>query len=165
MMDTQLLAQTDRTFLPLEQVERIMSSCMTNASIEKSEREILKMEQVVCPLVHKFAKGLYIREIFMPAGALIIGHEHKTEHFNIVLSGRARVMIEGKIEDIVAPCTFVSGPGVRKVLLILEDMRWATTHVTDETDISKLEDLLIVRSESFDAHALENAKNLTPEIK
>ena len=163
MQDAEALAVSParRELMPLDAVEAILHGGMNNAAIEASEREVLKMEQVVCPLVHKFAKGMYLREIFMPAGSLIIGHEHTTEHFNIVLSGKARVMINGEVQDIIAPCTFVSKPGVRKVLVILEDMRWATAHVTDETDVGKLEEMLIIRSAAFDEHALEQAKQLT----
>jgi hypothetical protein len=37
----------------------------------------------------------------------------------------------------------VSKAGVQKVLYILTDMTWQTVHVTDETDLEKLEELLI----------------------
>ena len=120
-----------------------------NCSIERAEAELLKLPQLDCPLTHKFAPGVYMREILMPAGSFIIGHEHKTEHFNVVLSGRARVMMDGVVEEIVGPCTFVSKPGVRKVLYILEDMRWATVHPTRETDLDKLDRKLIRKSEAW----------------
>ena len=122
------------------------------SQIEAVEGACLDLPQIDCPLVHKFAPGVYLREIFMPRGTFIIGHEHRTEHFNIVLSGRARVMMEGKVHEIMGPCTFVSKPGVRKVLLILEDMRWATVHPTHETDLHALEDELIVKSQTFLEH-------------
>ena len=117
--------------------------------IEEMERAMIEAPQVHAPLTERFAPGVYLREVFMPAGALIIGHEHKTEHFNIVLTGAALVAIDGKVEEIVAPATFVSKPGVRKVLLIIEDMTWQTVHPTTETDPAKLEEMLIVKSEGF----------------
>ena len=85
----------------------------------------------------------------MPAGTFVIGHKHLTEHWNICLSGKAAVMMNGELRHIVAPCVFMSEIGVRKVLFIEEDMRWMTVHVTNETDIKKLEDELIVKSEAF----------------
>jgi len=121
-----------------------------NLDINEMEKQMLgNVIPVECPLKHQFAPGIYFREIFMPAGAFIIGHEHKTEHFNVVLSGCAKVLMDGEVVDIIAPCVFVSKPGVRKVLLITEDMRWATIHPTDETDIAKLEDIHIIRSAAF----------------
>ena len=120
--------------------------------IEQAESELLKLPQLEMPVTHRFAPGVYAREIFMPAGdagSLVLGHEHKTEHFNIVLTGRALVSMDGKTEEIVAPCIFKSGKGVRKALLIIEDMRWITIHPTKETDVTKLEDDLVIKSDSF----------------
>jgi len=120
-----------------------------NVAIESVEAQLLALPQVELPLNHQFAPGVYLREIFMPAGTFVIGHEHTTEHFNIVTAGRALVMIAGEPFEITAPATFVSKAGVRKVLYILEDMRWMTVHPSHETDIEKLEGELIVKSPSF----------------
>ena len=120
--------------------------------IEKLERVHLTLDQVDCDLVHRFSRGVYLREIHMPAGTFIIGQQHKTTHFNIILKGSAAVHIDGEERIISAPCTFESGPGVRKVLLILEDMIWQTVHVTNETDLGVLEELLIEKSESYLEH-------------
>jgi hypothetical protein len=125
--------------------------CATNDRIESVEAKLLAMPQRECPLMHKFAPGVYMREILMPRGTFIIGHQHNTEHFNIVLSGRAAVMIDGNLHYVEGPCIFVSQPGVRKVLYILEPMRWATVHPTDLTDLQQLEDTLITKSASFKA--------------
>lgn len=124
-------------------------SVPVNDQIESLEKELLNLPQVECPLKHNFAPGVYMREITMPAGSFIIGHEHLTEHFNVVLTGKARVMIDGVIEDIVAPCYFISKPNVRKVLFILEEMKFATIHPTDETSVEVLESTLVRKSNSF----------------
>jgi quercetin dioxygenase-like cupin family protein len=129
-----------------------------NARIEEVERDLLGEQQVEMPLTHRFAPGVYLREIFMPAGTFVIGHEHRTEHFNVVLSGRASVLMNGEVTEIVAPHTFVSGPGVRKILYIHEDMRWQTVHPTDETDLENLEDQLIIKSTSYRLYQQEIAQ-------
>lgn len=131
-----------------------------NAAIERVEAALLSQPQLDLPLTHLFAPDIYWREIFMPAGSVVIGHEHKTEHFNVVLTGRARVSIEGEWHDIVAPQVFVSKPGVRKVLHILEDVRWATIHATQETDPAKMEELFIVKSETFLKHQHESRREI-----
>lgn len=120
--------------------------------IEQVEKRLLQFPQVQTPLTHRFAPHVYWREIEMPAGCIVIGHRHKTEHFNVVLTGRARVMMDGVVEEIVAPTVFVSKPGVRKVLYILETMRWATVHPTDETDQDRLVDELVIKSETYLQH-------------
>ena len=124
-----------------------------NSQIEAVEEQLLQLEQVDCALVHRFAPSVYMREVTMPAGSFIIGHEHKTEHFNVVLTGKARVMMDGVIEDIIAPCVFVSKPAVRKVLYIVEEMKWATVHPTEETDLEILDSNLIRKSNSFIKHS------------
>ncbi len=123
--------------------------------IEEAEAALLDHPQLEMPVTHRFAPGVYAREIFMPAGqggSFVLGHEHKTEHFNIVLTGRALVAMDGNVEEIVAPCIFKSGKGVRKALLIIEDMRWITIHPTKETDIAKLEEQLVIKSAAFSDH-------------
>ena len=93
----------------------------------------------------------------MKRGLFVIGHEHRTKHFNMVTEGRARVMVEGIVSEISAPNVFVSNGGVRKVLFILEDMRWITIHPTTETDLEILEDELIVKSDSYNKYEREVA--------
>lgn len=102
------------------------------------------MAQVDCPVTHRFAPGVYLREISMPADTVVIGKVHKTEHFNILLKGACLIVhADGLRDELRAPCTFVSKPNVQKVLYITEDMIWQTVHVTDETDLKKLEVILI----------------------
>lgn len=100
-------------------------------------------------LIHRFAPGVYMREIHMEAGTLVIGVRHNTEHFNVVMKGRASVFMEGRIHEIAAPCTFKSNVDVRKVLLIHEDMIWQTIHPTDETDIKTIEGRIFTYTQKY----------------
>lgn len=131
-----------------------------NEQIERVEAELLKSETfdpVECPLRHAFTPGIYVRTITMPAGAYIIGHEHRTEHPNIVHRGKALVSMNGEGRLVEGPCMFTSGPGVRKCLIILEEMEWSTVHANpdDERDIEKLEDRYIIKSASHQQHFKE----------
>ncbi len=101
--------------------------------LQEFQEALLKEEQIDLPLVHEFTPGIYMRTIFMPAGAWVIGKTHKTKHFNIIHTGKAKVMINGEIKEIKAPYMFVSGQEVKKVLHIEEDMTWSTVHhIEDE---------------------------------
>ncbi len=133
-------------------------------NIERVEGDLLCLPQVEMPLVHRFGPGVYLREITMPAGAIVIGHEHLTEHFNIVLEGSARVVMDGQTYTITAPAVFKSSPGVRKVLYITEKMRWMTVHPTAETDVETLESQLVRKSETFRAHEILTALETLNEI-
>lgn len=102
------------------------------------------LPQTECPVTHRFAPGVYIREIKMPADTIVIGKVHKTEHFNILIRGSCIIVHDNGVrEELRAPYTFVSKPEVQKVLYITEDMIWQTVHVTDETNLQRLETLLI----------------------
>lgn len=136
-----------------------MSEIRVVPTVEKAEGEMLTLPQLDLPLTHRFAPGVYMREISMPAGSFVIGHEHRTEHLNVILSGTVLVSLDGVVGQIVGPCTFVSKPGVRKVLFNLTDVLWATIHPTHETDIDRLEALLIVKSPTFVRH-LEDLNRL-----
>jgi hypothetical protein len=117
--------------------------------IEELEKQLLPLQQVEVPLEHMFAPGVYARQVEMPADTFIIGHQHNTEHFNIILTGRASVMMDGVVHEVKAPAILKSGIGVRKILYIHETMRWITIHPTHETDVQRLEDMLVVKSDAF----------------
>lgn len=99
---------------------------------------------------HLFAPSVYWREIQMYAGTILIGREHTQTHFNVVLTGKCSVMIDGKdhiIDATKEPVVFISEAGVRKVLEIHEDMRWATVHSNpDELRGEELEEFISVKS-------------------
>jgi hypothetical protein len=120
----------------------------TNSSLETLETESLINEfeaglaalgdevKVDLPLKHTFTPGLYLRQIFMPAGAVVVSRRHLTEHPFIVLTGSTDVFDEqgGYLARIVAPYVGVTPPGTRRVLYIIEDCVWLTAHATDLTD-------------------------------
>lgn len=133
---------------------RFLIACM--------EDEMKKVEQLELPPKHYFAKGLYARELFMPAGTLITSKVHKSEHICIISKGCLYLVMvtDGNTEriHIKAPYTFVSHPGntgTKRILYIEEDTVWTTVHATNEKDISKLEDEL-VSTDYCDSKSLKN---------
>jgi len=111
-------------------------------------KQLIDIREDELPLVHTFSEGVYAREIFMPKGMIVVGHVHETTHLNMVSKGSAMVWMNGVVSKITAPFTFESKAGVRKVLYILEDMFWTTVHVTNETNITVLEDTLVDKEAS-----------------
>lgn len=100
--------------------------------IDELEAKMVEYEPVECPLIHRFVPGMYIREIFMPAGSLITSQIHKTEHPFIVSAGSAYVKInDDEWELIEAPYTGITKPGTRRILYIEEDCVWTTIHAVD----------------------------------
>lgn len=113
-------------------------------SIQLLAGELAKLPQIDCPVKHRFSPGLYIREIFMEKDSLVIGKIHATEHFNIILSGECIVVTAEGNEHHKAGDVFISKAGVQKCVANLTDVVWLTTHVTEETDLEKIEKQVIV---------------------
>ena len=112
---------------------------------------LLSKTDIECTTKHQFSNGVYVREITMPKDSVILGAEHTTTHFNIISKG-ACILLDLDTQErteIVAPCTFESKAGVRKVLYIVEECVWSTIHVTTETDIEKLEEELTTMSSTY----------------
>ena len=111
-----------------------------------------------CPVTHRFSPSLYLREIFMPAGTLIVGKVHKTEHFNIILKGTVSVYTIEGAEYHEAPCTFISKAGIQKVVPCHTDCIWQTTHVTNSTDLKEIEAEVI--AEGYDQELIESLQRM-----
>lgn len=128
--------------------------------IAELESAMKQLPQLDIPLRHYFANGLYAREIFIPAGTLLIGKIHKEEHLNIISKGSASVLTEDGVVHITAPFTMVSFPGAKRVIWAHEDTVWTTIHFNpkNEKDLDVLEDQFILpRYED----AITDASNLS----
>jgi hypothetical protein len=79
----------------------------------------------------------------MPAGAVIVGKPHKTEHLCNMIEGRMIVVGEDGVRvEVVAPAVFMAKKG-RKIAYIIETVRFQNIFSTDETNVEKLENMLV----------------------
>ena len=106
-------------------------------------REISARPQVDCPVQHFFGPSIYIREVVMPAGTVVVGKYHKHDHLCNMVQGRMIVVGEdGEQREVAAPAVFMAKKG-RKTAYILETVRFQNIYSTDETDVEKLEHMLV----------------------
>ena len=127
------------------QIAEIPTGVATN-KINVLVQEMLKYPQVECPVSHHFGPNIYIREVVMPAGTVVVGKPHKTEHMCNMISGRMIVINEdGEQKEVAAPAVFMAKKG-RKTAYIIETVRFQNIFSTDETDIEKLENMLVDNS-------------------
>ena len=113
-------------------------------TVTAMQEKLAKLPQVDMPLTHRFTPGLYVREIFMPKGTLVISKIHKTEHPFVCLKGHAAVWIEGVgVQQIQAGHIGITKPGTRRILWMHEDTVWVTFHPTEKTDLKEIEDDVI----------------------
>lgn len=96
------------------------------------------------PVKHHFAHKTYVREMFSPAGSIVIGKTHRYDHTCIVLTGRAVVYSEHGVKEISAPSTFHSERGAKRLFVVLEDLTFQTVHYAETDDLAAIEQDLIV---------------------
>ena len=99
------------------------------------------------PLKHSFAPGVYVREIFIPKGSILTGKIHRHAHPNFLMQGEVIVVTESRgRQHLKAPMSMISEAGTKRAIIALEDTIWITVHVTEETDLRKIEDYVIAPS-------------------
>ena len=95
---------------------------------------------------HYFATGIYVRELHMAKGMVLVGHKHSTETVNTLLKGKVALIEDGKLIYSEAPFTYVTPATHRKAAYVIEDMIWQNIFSSDETDVEILEDILVEKS-------------------
>lgn len=117
--------------------------------IQGFQRELLKFPQQEIETHHHFADGLYAREIHVKSDTILVGKMHKTEHINVLSKGTIVVLTDSGLQELNAPCTFVSKAGTKRIGYTLSDIVWTTFHggVPDTVDVAELEDLLIEKED------------------
>lgn len=140
-----------------ELAELSQSPVASREKIVELERamQALDCERLEPHLRHYFAPGLYARECFVPAGAVVTGKIHLFDCLNVVL-GDITVYSPGEPgRRITGMETFRSSAGTKRAVFAHTDTWWTTFHPNpdDETDIPSLERRFVV--DSFDA--LDNA--------
>jgi quercetin dioxygenase-like cupin family protein len=94
-------------------------------------------------ITHHFSDGLYAKEMRFNAGAAILKHTHEFSHLSILASGKVAVMKGEDIEVIEAPACIEIKADLTHGVKAITDCVWFCIHATDETDPSKVDDVLI----------------------
>jgi len=119
------------------------NSSLVAGKVDTLLREMSVMPQVDCPVQHFFGPSIYIREITIPAGTVIVGKYHKEDHLCSMVEGRMVVMGEDGVQhEVAAPAVFMAKKG-RKTAYAIETVRFQNIYSTNETDVEKLEHMLV----------------------
>jgi len=110
------------------------------------QEQVLKAEQYEPPTRHFFHGGLYCREVFRQAGALIVGAVHKKEHMYLIASGTVMITDgEGEAQTYTGPHLFLSKPGTKRAVYALTDAVCMTFHAIPATTVEEAEAELVER--------------------
>lgn len=124
--------------------------------------------QVELPVKHVFTKGLYSRELFMPAGLEIMSKCHKTQHQFIIAYGDVDIYLNGRgWERTIGYHKGITEPGTRRVFRTFADTMMITFHPTDryptetcgieETALLVEQDIIEVRENTYLSHNKQEA--------
>ena len=120
-----------------------------NALVNKADEVdiVTHQDSTHFPLKHTFADGIYVRQMSMKKGSVVVGAIHKHLHVWFLLTGHISVATEKDVEDYVAPCYVVAKPGTKRVIYANEQSIFVNIHKnpTNTQDIQQLEKDIVAK--------------------
>lgn len=114
------------------------------AQIVRLEQEIREhLQPVEFETTHTYGPGFYGRSIKIPAGTVLTGKVHATEHIFMVTKGDITVVTEEGSKRVQAGYQAVCKAGLKRAGFAHEETVCTNIHITAETDLVKLEAALI----------------------
>jgi hypothetical protein len=147
-MENQIQLNSEHRLINTEFINKV--EALENAMLAMDNPLIAKGNSDMFPLKHSFSEGVYIREMFMAKGGLVIGKLYKISHTWFLLEG---------VNHYIAPCYVHAPEGTKRVIQALEDTIFVNVYPNPEniTDIEELEDMLTCTSyEKYKEYKLLN---------
>ena len=95
---------------------------------------------------HYFSDGLYAKRLIIPKGFEAGQHAHKYSHLSVLVRGRVIVKTDDTKKEYRAPACIEIKSHVNHTIEAFEDSEWFCIHATGETDIEKIDQVLIERN-------------------
>lgn len=128
----------------LERSDAPLAPTPTREQIERLQATMAGLPQADIPVEHTFGPGFYARTIRIEAGTVLVGKVHATEHLFLISKGTIALATEDGTQTVSAPFQCVARPGLKRVGYALTDVVCTNVHITEETDLARLEAALIV---------------------
>lgn len=116
-------------------------------AILKLQFELAQLPQLALDTRHFFVKGMYARQIDIPAGTTLVGKVHRSEHFFMLLKGDMTLWTEEGMRRVQAPYVACARPGIKRVGLAHEDSVCINVHTTELTDLAEIEEELVEKED------------------
>jgi len=111
--------------------------------IQALQDELCNLPQFEPPTEHVFHGGMYCRQVWRPAGCLIIGKVHKKEHFYMIVSGTVTVTTDDGVQTLSGPMLLCSKPGTKRAVYADTDALCMTFHRVDSDNLESVESDLV----------------------
>jgi quercetin dioxygenase-like cupin family protein len=92
---------------------------------------------------HHFGGGVYAKDTRIPAGTKLEQHAHPFDHLSILAYGTAAVEADGVRQVVAGPRALLIKAGTVHSVEAITDVVWFCIHATDETDPSKVDDVIL----------------------
>jgi hypothetical protein len=145
-MEDKLEIKKEHRLINTEFINKV--EALENAMLNSDDIRIAKGNSDMFPLKHSFSEGVYIREMFMQKGGLVIGKLYKISHTWFLLKGELEVATDEGVNYYIAPCYVHAPEGTKRVLHAIEDVIFVNVYPNPDniTDIEQLEDMLTCKS-------------------
>jgi quercetin dioxygenase-like cupin family protein len=94
-------------------------------------------------IVHHFSSGIYAKQMYLPKGFIALSHSHIFDHLSILAKGSVIVKTDTTTQEYKAPSCITIEKNTNHSIYAVEDVVWFCIHATDETDLSKIDKVLI----------------------
>ena len=131
------------------------------SKVQTLQDVISRMPQYEPETKHTFHAGMYCREVWRPAGVIVVGKIHKKEHFYLIVSGTVAITTDEGVKSVTGPHLLCSKPGTKRAVYAETDALCMTFHVVDAKTIEDAEHELV---EEDDASMFTLGNKLKNEV-
>lgn len=104
---------------------------------------VLQLPQYEPTTTHTFHGGMYCREVWRPAGVVVVGKVHRKEHFYMIVYGTVAITTDEGVQEVTGPAMFRCKPGTKRAVYAVTDTLCMTFHRTDATTVEDAEAELV----------------------
>jgi hypothetical protein len=155
-----MMAPTGSIGKPLEQIFTDMDIIKENGDVECSkgldlaaiESAMLAIDSPVdVPVEHIFSGGVYIRQVTIPAGTMVMGKRHRYETCNMLLKGTMSVFVDENHPPVTmtVPMMFTTPPGTKKFAYCVDEVVFINIIPTNLTDPEEIEKEFIIPEQEY----------------
>tara|TARA_B100001094_G_scaffold249845_1_gene247223 strand:- start:861 stop:1331 length:471 start_codon:yes stop_codon:yes gene_type:complete len=139
-------------------LEKSLIDIADGINIEGDGKHIVTKSKIA-PVKHTFADNIYVRQMNITKGGVVVGAIHKHLHVWFLLTGHITVATEDTTEDYIAPCYVVSTPGIKRVIFANEDSIFVNVHKnpSNTQNIDELEkEIVALNYEEYEQYINKN---------
>lgn len=143
---------------PVVDVRSVEVNAAARAALANFQHELAKLPPFELTVKHYFADGLYVRELFIPAGVALVGYTHVEDCVSMLAGGVLAINDGTGVRVLRAPMTVAVPAGSKKAGYAIEDAVFVDCYANpdNERDIDVLHARLFVDTREEFAARLEN---------